>query len=440
MPLECTLICLDDSEFMRNGDYAPNRLDSQQDAAALLTAQRINDNAESTVGVMSMAGGANKNAEVLVAPTQEQGKILAGFAGLKAGGQIDFSTSVQIAQLALKHRKNKTGGQRIIAFIGSPVLEETKTLTKIGKQLAKNNIAVSVVMLGELEENEEKMRVFVEQVNKSDNSHLVMVPPGGYLSDALRNSPIMSLGMDAGGFSGDVGAGDTGGGVGGAFEEYGGIDPSVDPELAMVMRQSLIDARRAEENRAKAEEEATGGTTSANAEGDSTTTNDAPVVDTSTGDGSVTDEQALELAARLSLESPLSESTVAGGQISNNNTDTAPTSATASNENLIPVADEDDEDAALALALALSVQEDEAGHSTSTAVPPPAPSPVPSDGAATRLTAMEALASAGLDANDPLYAAALAQLPPAPEASKNDNNKGNSEPPEKKKKEDKQCH
>ena len=80
MPLECTLICLDDSEFMRNGDYAPNRLDSQQDAAALLTAQRINDNAESTVGVMSMAGGANKNAEVLVAPTQEQGKILAGFA------------------------------------------------------------------------------------------------------------------------------------------------------------------------------------------------------------------------------------------------------------------------------------------------------------------------------------------------------------------------
>ena len=75
MPLECTLICLDDSEFMRNGDYAPNRLDSQQDAAALLTAQRINDNAESTVGVMSMAGGAHKNAEVLVAPTQEQGKF-----------------------------------------------------------------------------------------------------------------------------------------------------------------------------------------------------------------------------------------------------------------------------------------------------------------------------------------------------------------------------
>lgn len=423
MPLECTLICLDDSEFMRNGDYAPNRLDSQQDAAALLTAQRINDNAESTVGVMSMAGGAHKNAEVLVAPTQEQGKILAGFAGLKAGGQIDFSTSVQIAQLALKHRKNKTGGQRIIAFIGSPVLEETKTLTKIGKQLAKNNIAVSVIMLGELEENEEKMRVFVEQVNKSDNSHLVMVPPGGYLSDALRNSPIMSFGMESG-FSGDMGGAEAGGG-GGAFEEYGGIDPSVDPELAMVMRQSLIDARRAEESRAKAEEEANGTTTTTTEGG--TTTNDAPVIDTSTGNSSVTDEQALELAARLSLESPLSES--ATSTSNNDSTTAAPTSTTTSDTNLIPVADEDDEDAALALALALSVQEEEAAANTT--VPPPAPA---SDGSATRLTGMELLQQAGLDANDPLYAAALAQLPPAPTE---DNKDKSNEPPEKKKKEDK---
>lgn len=32
MPLESTMICLDNSEWMRNGDYAPNRLAAQQDA------------------------------------------------------------------------------------------------------------------------------------------------------------------------------------------------------------------------------------------------------------------------------------------------------------------------------------------------------------------------------------------------------------------------
>jgi spore maturation protein CgeB len=37
------------------------------------------------------------------------------------------ATSCQIAQLALKHRKNKNGGQRIIVFVGSPVTEEVFT-------------------------------------------------------------------------------------------------------------------------------------------------------------------------------------------------------------------------------------------------------------------------------------------------------------------------
>ena len=37
---------------------------------------------------MSMASSNNKNCEVLVAPCQEQDKIMAGFAGLSPGGKI----------------------------------------------------------------------------------------------------------------------------------------------------------------------------------------------------------------------------------------------------------------------------------------------------------------------------------------------------------------
>jgi 26S proteasome regulatory subunit N10 len=40
------------------------------------------------------------------------------------GGRSSVITAVQVASLALKHRKNKNGGQRIIVFIGSPVVEE----------------------------------------------------------------------------------------------------------------------------------------------------------------------------------------------------------------------------------------------------------------------------------------------------------------------------
>jgi 26S proteasome regulatory subunit N10 len=38
-------------------------------------------------------------------------------------------------------------------------------------------------------------------------------------------------------------------GGGGAFDEYGGIDPSMDPELAMAIRVSTEEARAREEAR-----------------------------------------------------------------------------------------------------------------------------------------------------------------------------------------------
>ena len=54
-----------------------------------------------------------------------------------------------MAQLALKHRSNKNGGQRIVTFVGSPVEADVKALVQAGKMLKKNNIAVDVIVLGE---------------------------------------------------------------------------------------------------------------------------------------------------------------------------------------------------------------------------------------------------------------------------------------------------
>ena len=50
---------------------------------------------------------------------------------VQVGGQCNFAGGLQIAQLALKHRKNKNGGQRIVMFVGSPLLVEDKRLKKI---------------------------------------------------------------------------------------------------------------------------------------------------------------------------------------------------------------------------------------------------------------------------------------------------------------------
>jgi len=55
MPLEATMIVLDNSEYMRNGDYAPTRFGAQTDAATTLFRTKCDSNPESSVSVMTMA-------------------------------------------------------------------------------------------------------------------------------------------------------------------------------------------------------------------------------------------------------------------------------------------------------------------------------------------------------------------------------------------------
>jgi 26S proteasome regulatory subunit N10 len=56
MPLEATMLILDNSEYMRNGDYTPSRFDAQADAVNTVVQAKLDANAENTVGILTMAG------------------------------------------------------------------------------------------------------------------------------------------------------------------------------------------------------------------------------------------------------------------------------------------------------------------------------------------------------------------------------------------------
>ncbi|XP_019096262.1 PREDICTED: 26S proteasome non-ATPase regulatory subunit 4 homolog isoform X3 [Camelina sativa] len=114
-----TMICIDNSEWMRNGDYSPCRLHAQSKAVNLLYGAKTQSNPENMVGILTMAG---KGVRVLTTPTSDLGKILACMHGLDVGGEINLTAAIQIAQLALTHR------QRIIVFAGSPIKYEKKAL------------------------------------------------------------------------------------------------------------------------------------------------------------------------------------------------------------------------------------------------------------------------------------------------------------------------
>ncbi|TSO05461.1 26S proteasome non-ATPase regulatory subunit 4 [Bagarius yarrelli] len=227
---------VDNSEYMRNGDFLPTRLQAQQDAVNIVCHSKTRSNPENNVGLITMAN----NCEVLTTLTPDTGRILSKLHAVQPRGKISFCTGIRVAHLALKHRQGKNHKMRIIAFVGSPVEDNEKDLLKLAKRLKKEKVNVDVINFGEEEVNTEKLTVFVNTLNGKEGtgSHLVTVPPGPSLADALLSSPILA------------GEGGTMMGLGASDFEFG-VDPSADPELALALRVSMEEQRQRQEEEAR---------------------------------------------------------------------------------------------------------------------------------------------------------------------------------------------
>mmetsp|Transcript_23280 Transcript_23280/g.32158 ORF Transcript_23280/g.32158 Transcript_23280/m.32158 type:complete len:403 (-) Transcript_23280:50-1258(-) len=292
MVLEATMVCVDNSEWMRNGDLNPSRFEAQSEAISLLAGQRTQDNPENTVGVLSLAG---KSPRVLVTPTPDLGKVLSVMHELSMEGETNVCSGVQVAQLALKHRQNKNQRQRIVLFVGSPVQADQAQLVKIGKKLKKNNVAIDVVAFGSVdEENTTKLQALLDAVNSNDNSHLIIVPDGAVLADCLLSSAV---------FAGEDGMplmGVPGSAAGGEGYEYG-VDPNLDPELALALRVSMEEERARQEAAAKKEgggEEASSGVEAGEA---SQLPASVPMPDAGASDMVMDDDALLQQALAMSM-------------------------------------------------------------------------------------------------------------------------------------------
>lgn len=239
MVLEATVLVVDNSEYARNGDFPRTRFVAQIDAVEYIFQAKRNSNPENTVGLVSAA---ESNPKVLSTFTNEFGKILSGLHGTNIGGSIHFSTAIQIAALTLKHRQNRVQRQRIIIFVCSPITEDRQDLVKMAKRLKKNSIAVDVINFGETDSNTALLEEFVETVNsgqEDSKSTLLNVNPGPkLLYEHIAASPIILEGSNA----------EVGFTMGGNedFMDFG-VDPSLDPELAMALRLSMQEEQERQE-------------------------------------------------------------------------------------------------------------------------------------------------------------------------------------------------
>lgn len=181
---------------------------------------------------------AGDRVDVRASPSQEPGNILEALQGIKVHGASDFIRGIMTAQLALKHRQNKNQRQRIVVFVASPMNVNMPKLEQLGRALKKNNVSLDVVSLGEQDANADKIQRLLNAVNNQDTSHVVEVPQGAVVSEAVLASPILREPGDAA----------APGGPGDMLDLE--VDPSADPDLYMALRMSLEEENRRQREQA----------------------------------------------------------------------------------------------------------------------------------------------------------------------------------------------
>uniref|UniRef100_A0A0K0DS66 26S proteasome non-ATPase regulatory subunit 4 n=1 Tax=Strongyloides stercoralis TaxID=6248 RepID=A0A0K0DS66_STRER len=232
MVQESTMICLDNSAWMRNGDYRPTRFQCQKDAISLLFQCKTRSNPENAVGLLTMAD----DVRVRSTMTQDDRKLFIKLHEVEIENVSKVVPAIRTAHLALKHRPNKNHKMRIIVFVGSPIEDiNNSDLIKLAKKLKKEKVNVDIVCFGEAaEKNNEMFEQFIETLNgKEGKGSNMVIATNGLLTEAIASSAICMNEDGSGGNLINTGSG---------FEF--GIDDADDPDLALALRVSLEEQRQ----------------------------------------------------------------------------------------------------------------------------------------------------------------------------------------------------
>lgn len=130
---------------------------------------------------------------------------------------------------------------------------------KLAKKMKKSGISIDIIAFGELsDDTTRKLQAFSDNVQSAEGSYLAIIPPSAnLLSDSLITTPIVG-GEGASNAGGEGGSGGGGGGASGGNDFEFGVDPSVDPELALALRMSFEEEKARQEKDKKAKEAAEG--------------------------------------------------------------------------------------------------------------------------------------------------------------------------------------
>lgn len=213
------MVLLDNSLYSRNGDAIPSRFQAQLEGATAVINFKMNDNPETSVGLMLMAG---KGKQILATPTNDSAQLFAQYSKVPIQDFIGLSRSLQIARLTMKHRVNKHQHERLVVFVASAIKDNPEDLYVLARNLRRDSIAVDLINVC-CPENLPVLQNFHEIVNVEGESRLVNYAGGvSRLTDALKEGRVL----------------------GGHVAAEGAFAEENDPVMEMVIRISLEEERK----------------------------------------------------------------------------------------------------------------------------------------------------------------------------------------------------
>lgn len=152
MTLESTVICVDNSEYCRNGDYAPTRLLAQRDAINMVARYlrikiswifmvfraKLRQNAENTCALLTMA-----NNGLAATLTNDQGKLHSVLSRVEPGGEIKVIFMVSIREIYFNSLEPVSESLNYLSNIGWTSTINSESFFLFAPQLMMNKKILS---------------------------------------------------------------------------------------------------------------------------------------------------------------------------------------------------------------------------------------------------------------------------------------------------------
>lgn len=226
---EATIIIIDTSDYMHNGDYSPSRQESQLECVHAIINGRLSRNPENVVGLLSSG---SKSQKIVSALSNKHGEILKGIRSIQIGGVSELKKTMYIAKLALDFRPEKYYDQRVIVFVGSPIVDMNENdVREIIEEYQKNGIKIDIISFGEVVENAQMLEMFPNAMG--NDCVYVPIPAGPHIMrDCIATTEIIK--RDGGlNLYGDMNDAELQIAMQNSMRDFMGVDGGYDEEAAL---------------------------------------------------------------------------------------------------------------------------------------------------------------------------------------------------------------